>query len=86
MGIADMNDWSYLCLVVEDGRKKSGGGDEPGVRVPGKGAWKMTAVTRMVVAKIAFLLHPANDRVFLDQLPGHMRSSVVRMIKDGDAY
>lgn len=84
MGIADMNDWSYLCLVVEEGGKD--GGDEPAVKVPGKGAWRMAAVTRMVIAKIAFLLHPAADRVFLNQLPDSMRSSVVRMIKDGDAY
>ena len=84
--VVNMNEWEHLCLVAENGRRGRGGDDGPAVKVPGKGALRMTAVTQMVVAKIAFLLHPANDEVFLSQLPGPMRASVLRMIKDGDAY
>lgn len=90
LAVVDMDEWKYLCLVAESGKRGRDGSDGddggPAVKVPGKGAWKMTAVTRMVIAKIAFLLHPADDDVFLNQLPEAMRASVKRMIKDGDAY
>lgn len=76
-------DWDYLCLVADD--RKRGRADNI-VDVPGKGAAAMTPVTRVVIAKIAFLLHPTDDRVFLNQLPSAMRRSVVRMISDEGAY
>ena len=76
-------DWDYLCLVADD--RKRGRADNI-VDVPGKGAAAMTPVTRVVIAKIAFLLHPTDDRVFLNQLPSAMRKSVVRMIRDKEAY
>lgn len=89
LAVVDMDEWKYLCLVAENGKRGRDGSDDdggPAVKVPGKGAWKMTAVTRMVIAKIAFLLYPADDDVFLNQLPKAMRASVKRMIKDRDAY
>lgn len=79
----DMQDWKYLCLVADERRRKDA---DNVVEIPGKGAARMSAVTRVVIAKIAFLLYPADDRVFLNQLPPAMRKSVVRMIRDKEAY
>ena len=79
----DMKDWKYLCLVADERRRKDA---DNVVEIPGKGAAMMSAVTRVVIAKIAFLLYPADDRVFLNQLPPAMRKSVVRMIRDKEAY
>lgn len=74
-------EWKYLCLVVDDSKS------EPmKVDMPGHGTVELTSVTRAVVAKIAFLLHPAQDSVFLMQLPEDMRRQVQRMIADRDAY
>ena len=74
--------WEYLCIVVTPA-----GEDECStIEIPGRGPITMTAVTRTVMAKIAFLLYPTRDRVFLDQLPRDMRASVLRMISDRSAY
>lgn len=82
-----MGDWEYLCLVADDGRRNNGGGGGAHiVDVPGKGTAEMSSVTRVVVAKIAFLLHPSSDTVFLNQLPAAMRKKVRRMIRDREAY
>ena len=81
----DMRDWNYLCLVADEkGRARNGVDDM--VDVPGKGTAKMMPVTLVVIAKIAFLLYPSNDKVFLDQLPDDMRARVARMIRDKEAY
>ena len=80
----DMDDWRYLCLVADENGR--GGEDGEDVEVPGRGVLRMSAATRVVVAKIAFLLYPSKDHVFLDQLPRPMRNSVSRMIRDRGAY
>ena len=80
----NMNDWKYLCLVADEGSRR--GREDDIVEVPGKGAASMSPVTRVVIAKIAFLLYPSHDNVFLNQLPTAMRKSVTRMIRDKEAY
>lgn len=83
------DEWEYLCLVADERRRSSGGGGVGGddiVDIPGKGPAEMTPVTRVVIAKIAFLLYPSHDTVFLNQLPSAMRRRVVRMIDDKGAY
>lgn len=81
-----MRDWQYLCLVADDRKRDGGNVGGQIVDVPGKGTAEMSSVTRVVIAKIAFLLYPSNDRVFLDQLPAPMRKKVRRMIRDREAY
>ena len=82
----DMGDWRYLCLVADgNGRDDENDGGED-VDVPGRGVIRMSGATRVVIAKIAFLLYPSMDSVFLNQLPRPMRGSVSRMIRDRGAY
>ena len=80
----NMRDWHYLCLVADERKRKNGEDDI--VDVPGKGTAALSSVTRVVIAKIAFLLYPTHDGVFLSQLPVQMRRSVARMIDDKEAY
>lgn len=82
----DMDDWHYLCLVADENGRGGEDGDGEDVEVPGRGILRMSAATRVVVAKIAFLLYPSRDAVFLDQLPRKMRDSVSRMIRDRGSY
>ena len=69
--------WNSLCIVNTQAREKLE------VIDPQLGRITISEKTQMVVGKLMFLLHPSNDRVFLDQLDPTAKAHAKRLIYAG---
>ena len=69
--------YSGLCIVNTEAR------DSIEVVDPQLGRLVVTEVTQMIIGKLMFLLHPSDDRVFLDQLDGIARAHAKMLIDAG---